>query len=339
MKKKIYFLLLIAPLVFLTACTSVKNNIGLPADILKSPKKGVSVTSETGNCNLGKYEMDCDVVAYLEEELAWTTEDAGIDFCAYALLGEEGESMYLQAHCEEYYIQDEKIACPDDRSIQECFSAKDAQEKVCEEKCKTQKVEPYLVTGSGVSITLKLTKTDNGYDMWQPRDGSFYLEDLRANFPKEIFDKIEDVDGGMLQSIIVERAEKYFGLEVSFEVYEETGKSCEVYAGCGRLPFEYAIKSDCPYTLKCLGGRCVIGCYDFSDYTRFPTIKEYAWDEIVGMVNQGEVKEVFQSHALDVELELKDGTKIRAKEPNIDAIFKVIDECGDKCKNIIKSTE
>jgi len=51
------------------------------------------------------------------------------------------------------------------------------------------------------------------------------------------------------------------------------------------------------------------------------------------------VTEVFQSHALDVEINLKDGTKISTKEPKIDAIFGLIDTCGEKCKDIIKATE
>ncbi len=48
---------------------------------------------------------------------------------------------------------------------------------------------------------------------------------------------------------------------------------------------------------------------------------------------------VFQIHALDVTLELKDGRSLHTIEPQIDDVFKVIDQCSDICQDIIMITE
>ncbi len=105
------------------------------------------------------------------------------------------------------------------------------------------------------------------------------------------------------------------------------------------LPSEYAMRSMCPHELKCLKNQCVAGCYDFRDYTDFPQYREYPWEEIKEIINSGEVKEVFQSHALDVNIYFKDGSVISTIEPSIDAIFDLIDECGEPCEEILKGTE
>ncbi|PID69937.1 hypothetical protein CSB37_04195 [bacterium DOLZORAL124_38_8] len=63
------------------------------------------------------------------------------------------------------------------------------------------------------------------------------------------------------------------------------------------------------------------------------------WEEAVKIINSGDVKDTSQYHSLEVHLELSDGTHYRTTEPKIDAIFDVVDECGEKCKNIQQATE
>jgi hypothetical protein len=64
-----------------------------------------------------------------------------------------------------------------------------------------------------------------------------------------------------------------------------------------------------------------------------------SWNKAIDILNTGEVKEVFQSHNLNVTLTLKNGTIISTQEPAIDNIFEEIEKCGKPCNNIILSTE
>ena len=227
-----------------------------------------------GACPAEAFGQDCAIIEFLEEELAWTNMDSGKAFCAYTVLGQVVGDMYLEAFCEEYYVQDERVVCPDIESQQDCFQAKNLESSPCREKCEVEKVDKYLVTSSGIATPLKLSRVGDTYELWTPRDGSLYSSDLQAKFPKEIYKKIDDVDRGALESQIIDRAEEHFSTKASFQVLGEMDKGCSQYTDCGILPFEYAARSNCPHTVKCLEGRCVAGCYDFSDHSRFPLLGE-----------------------------------------------------------------
>lgn len=62
-------------------------------------------------------------------------------------------------------------------------------------------------------------------------------------------------------------------------------------------------------------------------------------DRAIEILNQWEIKEVFQSHSLDVILKNKNWVEISTKEPNIDDIFDEVKKCGDICKNMVLATE
>lgn len=62
-------------------------------------------------------------------------------------------------------------------------------------------------------------------------------------------------------------------------------------------------------------------------------------DKAIEILNQWEIKEVFQSHSLDVVLKHKNWAEISTKEPNIDDIFDEVKKCENTCKNIILATE
>lgn len=63
------------------------------------------------------------------------------------------------------------------------------------------------------------------------------------------------------------------------------------------------------------------------------------WDEAVIILNSGEVKEILQTHDLNVTLILKDGAQINTIEPSIDNIFEEVKKCGKPCSKIILATE
>lgn len=70
-----------------------------------------------------------------------------------------------------------------------------------------------------------------------------------------------------------------------------------------------------------------------------PGEETIAWEMAADLIRNGLVTAVSQTHALDVTLELKDGRYLNTVEPQIDDVFKVIEECGDTCRDIIMATE
>jgi hypothetical protein len=67
--------------------------------------------------------------------------------------------------------------------------------------------------------------------------------------------------------------------------------------------------------------------------------EEISWDEAEGLILEGQVAQVFQSHLLRVVLVLKDGRTIETVEPAIDEVFRAIEACGDPCADVVQITE
>ena len=63
------------------------------------------------------------------------------------------------------------------------------------------------------------------------------------------------------------------------------------------------------------------------------------WDQVESIIKSGEVVKVFQAFSLSVTLTLKDGHIYITEEPAKDAIFVLIEQCGEPCYNIQKVTE
>jgi hypothetical protein len=64
-----------------------------------------------------------------------------------------------------------------------------------------------------------------------------------------------------------------------------------------------------------------------------------SYEDALKLLFEGQAKGVFQTHALCVDLELKDGTIIHTKEPVIDDLFKKLEECGESCQDMTLATE
>jgi hypothetical protein len=42
---------------------------------------------------------------------------------------------------------------------------------------------------------------------------------------------------------------------------------------CCDVPFDAAIRSNCPHTIACIENQCVVWCYDFTDHVEMPWLK------------------------------------------------------------------
>ena len=63
------------------------------------------------------------------------------------------------------------------------------------------------------------------------------------------------------------------------------------------------------------------------------------WEEAKTLIMEGQVVQVTQLHSLDVTIYLKDGRVVSTIEPEIDAIFVLLDECGEICSEVVRATE
>ncbi len=66
---------------------------------------------------------------------------------------------------------------------------------------------------------------------------------------------------------------------------------------------------------------------------------DISWDEAREIILSGRVEQVFQLHSRQVTLYLEDGRRLVTVEPHIDAVFDVVEECGDPCADVILATE
>ncbi|MCK9393427.1 MAG: hypothetical protein WCX30_01195 [Candidatus Paceibacterota bacterium] len=233
------------------------------------PTKGKS-TLVLDNCDLQNYGLDCKITKFLEENLAWTNNSEGMDFCSYDMLGEIGDNIYLVALCQEFYVSREEMVCPDENTLNKCFVSKDKSE--CS-ACRSQAVDSRIVQGGGVLTPTKLTKQGESYVLWVPRDGDLYDKDIAAEFPSEIMNVMLKSSKD-LEVTTIERAEKYFGAKASFNSKKITENSCTSSIDCGDVPGEFAILSNCPHKMRCVDAKCNVGCYDFIDHKEMPVLEK-----------------------------------------------------------------
>ena len=66
---------------------------------------------------------------------------------------------------------------------------------------------------------------------------------------------------------------------------------------------------------------------------------ELSWTEAETLILSGDVWQIAQTHDLEVTLYLGDGQMITTMEPYLDAVFQVVADCGDPCKEIVMMTE
>ena len=95
-------------------------------------------------------------------------------------------------------------------------------------------------------------------------------------------------------------------------------------------------------TLLVLGAALLLGACsddDGGDPTPTPYPGEIAWQDVPDLLSTGEVESVFQTHALAVTFHMRDGSEIETTEPEIDDIFRLVDECGDPCADLMLATE
>jgi len=67
--------------------------------------------------------------------------------------------------------------------------------------------------------------------------------------------------------------------------------------------------------------------------------EEVSWEQAQTLIMSGEVEQVYQTVSRQVILTLKDGRVLVADQPEMNAVFAVVENCGEPCFDIRKITE
>jgi len=130
----------------------------------------------------------------------------------------------------------------------------------------------------------------------------------------------------------------------TFSVDITTVRDPEAVCTQALVPFEERIDLDVrglsagTYTVDVNGVRETF-TFDVDNELPDDSGSELEWEEARELILAGEVVQVTQLHSLEVTLELKDGRQLVTKEPEIDAVFDVVDQCGEACADVVMATE
>ncbi len=81
---------------------------------------------------------------------------------------------------------------------------------------------------------------------------------------------------------------------------------------------------------------------EFVPYNPYPAPVEgeiVEWSQVEEIIESGEVTEVFQAFSLQVTITMNDGRVLVTTEPDRNAIFQLLEQCGIPCYEIRKLTE
>ena len=102
------------------------------------------------------------------------------------------------------------------------------------------------------------------------------------------------------------------------------------------IPTESVMESEVPYPPPPFDPAVMFNPYpgpsgEVTDWTK--------WEQALVVIKSGDVVEVYQVETLHVTLVLGDGRLVLTKEPEIGEVFRIIEECGDACKDIVDKSE
>jgi inhibitor of cysteine peptidase len=130
----------------------------------------------------------------------------------------------------------------------------------------------------------------------------------------------------------------------TFSVEVTTVRDADAVCTQALVPFEERVDLDVrglpagTYTVDVNGVRETF-TFDVDNEAPESSAAEIPWEEAKELIMRGEVAQVTQLHSLEVTLELKDGRRLVTMEPGIDAVFDVVDACGEPCEDIVLATE
>ena len=129
-----------------------------------------------------------------------------------------------------------------------------------------------------------------------------------------------------------------------FDVEITTARDQDAVCTQALVPFEKRVELDIyglPAGTYTVEANSVQESFQLAVDNVFPesTSTDVPWTEARDRILAGEVVQVTQLHSLDVTLELMDGQQLVTREPAINAVFDIVDACGEACAHIVLVTE
>jgi len=163
-----------------------------------------------------------------QKDFSWQTTENSHNFCSFAPLNKVDEiPLYIWVRCSEFKLENNE-----------------------------------LIEKSGISVPVKLTKDENNnYSYWIPQDGANYQNNLETEFSSEALDNIKKFKEFYVVNAnyeLIQKIKDYYQKD-DLESPSSLIQNCEQKKDC-ILPFDYAIRSSCPYTTRCVNNKCEIYC-------------------------------------------------------------------------------
>lgn len=232
LKKILNLLAILILLVIIFVLINNKNNKEEFSEITPINNEAID-NSETGVSSLTEcFDVYCGIEQYLEKNLAWTTEEGGVDFCSFNWLNEDNfaynNPIFLDVLCEEYYIDN----------------------------------DGYLKQASGVRSPIEIEVDDQGYfiGIWEPLTAEDTPETIqRFGEYYQVYLDEQDKDLIKFEKNNLINARNYFNTDIKYEIAETLETECFNDFDCD-LPFDYAIRSNCRYISTCINKKCTVIC-------------------------------------------------------------------------------
>lgn len=188
--------------------------------------KNLSENKELINVNTVRPKIEKYLLS--QKDFSWQTTENSHSFCSFTPLNKVNEvPLYIWVRCSEFKVKNNK-----------------------------------LIEKSGISVPVKITKNEkDNYSHWIPRDGADYQKDLEKEFPAEVLSNIKELRELYLVNLnyeLIRQLKDYYQNE-DLELPSSLIQNCEQNEDC-ILPFDYAIRSSCPYATRCIDNKCEVYC-------------------------------------------------------------------------------
>lgn len=143
----------------------------------------------------------------------------------------------------------------------------------------------------------------------------------------------------------IDEVRRKFDVETNtFSVEITTARPTEAVCTQALEPFEERISLDVhglpagTYTVD-VNGVTDTFTLDVDNVLPETSTTDISWDQARDLILSGDVQQVTQLHSRQVTLHLEDGRQLVTVEPELDAVFDIVEECGEPCADIVLATE
>lgn len=226
--KKFYILLLIVGTLIIVLSWKIFLNYKTSDRLTNQQVNKQYKTKNEEIININTIRPEIEEYLLSQSDFTWQTKKDSHNFCSFIPLNSVNKiPLYIWVRCSEFKLENNE-----------------------------------LVEESGISVPVKLIKDEkNNYSHWIPEDGSGYWKSLKKEFSAEALENIEKFKESNVVNLNYELMKKIkdYYQDANLGLPSSLIQNCNQDADC-ILPFDYAIRSSCPYTTRCIQKKCEVYC-------------------------------------------------------------------------------